>query len=106
MDETGKSAWGWRQNSMIIVDRPTKKITYTDEFYLFKHLSHFVQPGSRVLKSSEGKNHVAFELTDSRIMLLLNNPEEKTKSSNIMIGETPVSVKLQPTSINSIIINI
>lgn len=104
LDETGKSAWGWRQNSMVIVDRNSKEITYTDEFYLFKHLSHFVQPGSHVLKSTEGKDHLAFELNDGRIMLLLNNPEEKTKSIKIMVDENLIKLNLKPRSINSVII--
>lgn len=105
LDETGKSAWGWRQNSMVIVDRDSKEVTYTDEFYLFKHLSHFVQPGSFVLKSTEGKNHVAFQLNDGRIMLLVNNPEDISKSINVKLGKHIIVLNLKPTSINSIIIN-
>ena len=104
LDETGKSAWGWPQNSMIVIDRETKNIKYTDEFYLFKHLSHFVQPGDHCLKSSEGENHVAFKLKDGRIMLLVNNPEETMKTINVLAGQTSVSVKLEPTSINTILI--
>ena len=105
LDETGESSWGWPQNSMIVVDRNKKEVIYTDEYYLFKHLSHFVQPGSYVLKSSEGKNHVAFELNDGRIMLLINNPDESNKTIKIKVGEIPISVNLQPKSVNSVLIS-
>lgn len=104
LDETGKSAWGWPQNSMIVIDKGSKSIKYTDEFYLFKHLSHFVQPGDYFLKSSNGKNHLAFQLKDGRTMLLVNNPDEIPKTLNVSVGVKPVSVQLQPMSINTLLI--
>ncbi|TCL66258.1 glucosylceramidase [Mariniflexile fucanivorans] len=105
LDETGKSAWGWPQNSMVVIDKNSKAITYTDEFYLFKHLSHFVQPGDQLLKSSEGKNHLAFQLKDGRTLVLLNNPEKDLKTVTIKVGNQLVSVEVQPVSINTIILN-
>ena len=87
LDETGKSAWGWPQNSMVVVDRNAKKVTYTDEFYLFKHVSHFVQPGDHYLKSSEGENHAVFKLKDGRIAVLVNNPKDTQETVNIIINE-------------------
>jgi glucosylceramidase len=105
LDETGMSSWGWPQNSLIEIDSKTKEVTYNDEFYLFKHLSHFVQPGAHFLKSSEGENHVAFELADGRIMILINNPEDTTKTVKVLVGTIPVSVEMKPTSINSVIVS-
>ena len=105
LDETGKSAWGWPQNSMVVIDKQTKKITYTDEFYLFKHVSHFVQPGDHYLKSSEGKNHLAFQLKDGRVMVLVNNPESTDKNMNVKVGNQSFNVELQAASINTLIIN-
>jgi len=39
LDETGKSMWGWKQNSMITVTSSTKEVVYNPEFYLLKHFS-------------------------------------------------------------------
>jgi len=105
LDETGESSWGWPQNSMVVIDRDSKEIKYTDEFYLFKHLSHFVQPGDHYLKSSEGKNHMAFKLKNGRTMLLVNNPDEKVKTLNVTVNENLVSVQLQPKSISTLLID-
>ncbi|GAA3650034.1 glycoside hydrolase family 30 protein [Flavivirga jejuensis] len=105
LDETGKSAWGWPQNAMVVIDKQSKNITYTDEFYLFKHVSHFVQPGDSFLKSSEGKNHLAFQLKDGRVMVLVNNPDKVLKTVNIKVGDTMVGLELQATSVNTIIFN-
>lgn len=104
LDETGKSAWGWPQNSMIVIDSESKEVTYNDEFYLFKHLSHFVQPGAHFLKS-EGENHLAFELNDGRIMLMVYNPEDNEKTIRVKIGEANFLVNMQPTSINSVLVS-
>ncbi|MBP1841214.1 glycoside hydrolase family 30 protein [Formosa algae] len=104
LDETGASAWGWPQNSMVVIDTNTKKVTYTDEFYLFKHLSHFVQPGDHLLKSSAGKNHLAYQLQDGRIMVLMYNSELTVKTVTIQIGDDIIGVEVQPTSINSVVV--
>ncbi|WP_299780821.1 glycoside hydrolase family 30 beta sandwich domain-containing protein [uncultured Formosa sp.] len=105
LDETGKSAWGWPQNSMVVIDKNTKKVTYTDEFYLFKHLSHFVQPGDHFLKSSDGENHIAFKLQDGRIVVLFNNTEPNIKTINFKIGTQSFGVEVAATSINTVVLN-
>jgi len=38
------SAWGWKQNALIAINCTNAAVTYTPEFYLFKHFSHFVPP--------------------------------------------------------------
>lgn len=105
LDETGKSAWGWPQNSMVVVDKNSKSVKYTDEFFLFKHLSHFVQPGDHFLKSSEGKNHLAFQLKDGRVVVLVYNSEDVLKTLSLKVGDKAIAVKVQPKSINTIVLN-
>ena len=57
---------GLAQNSLVRVNRQTREVVYTDEFYLMKHLSHFVQPGSRRLKVSAPGNMLAFRNHEAR----------------------------------------
>ncbi|MCG9793174.1 glycoside hydrolase family 30 protein [Flavobacterium algicola] len=104
LDQTGKSAWGWPQNSMVVIDKESKAVKYTDEFYLFKHLSHFVQPGDHLVKSSEGKNHLAFQLKNGKIAVLINNPDDKVQSIQLQIKDKSVAIAVQPKSINTVII--
>lgn len=106
LDETGKSAWGWPQNSMVVVDSKSKEVTYNDEFYLFKHLSHFVQPGDHYLKSSSGKDHIAFKLKDGRIVVLINNTEDDAKTIQLKVGDMPFAVDVKGKSINTIVVNV
>ncbi|GIZ09734.1 hypothetical protein [Flavobacterium sp. UMI-01] len=105
LEKKGMSSWGWPQNAMVLIDKEAKTIRYTDEFYLYKHLSHYVQPGDHYLKSSEGKNHIAFKLKDGRVMVLVNNPETTDKEMNFKIGNQSFSAVLAPSSISSIVVS-
>jgi glucosylceramidase len=105
LDETGMSSWGWPQNSMIVIDKNTKEVTYNDEFYLFKHLSHFVKPGDNLLKSSKGKNHIAYKSKDGSTVILVNNPNKENKTIKIKVGSKTVLAKLKATSINTILVS-
>lgn len=45
----GLSHWGWPQNSLITVDAAARSYKFNQEYYLMKHVSHFVLPGARRL---------------------------------------------------------
>ncbi|RJE74012.1 glycoside hydrolase family 30 beta sandwich domain-containing protein [Reichenbachiella sp. MSK19-1] len=104
LDETGSSAWGWPQNSMVVVDRDSKQVKYTDEYYLFKHISHFVQPGDRFLKS-EGKNQLAFKKADGTVVVVLYNGAEQNSLRTVKIGDQKVNLDLKPRSISTVSIS-
>lgn len=105
LDETGESAWGWPQNSMVVIDREKKAVKYTDEFYLLKHFSHFIQPGDRLLKSTEGANHLAFKRKDGSIVLVVYNGEEDTKTTTVEVGDKSVNLNLKANSISTVTID-
>lgn len=98
LNETGKSQWGWKQNSMITIDGATKKITYNPEFYLMKHFSYFIKPGAKKLESPD-ENLIAFKNQDSIIIFYYNpgSQVEKTFSA----GNNSFTVKLPEKSFNT-----
>ena len=84
LNETGKSQWGWKQNSMITIDSKTKKVRYNPEFYLMKHLSALVNPGSKYLVVEKGgENIMAFKNHDSVIVFCYNLNQSKDTTFNI-----------------------
>jgi len=105
LDETGKSAWDWSQNSLVIVDRNARQVRYTDEYYLMKHLSHFVRPGSRVLKVSDDKNVLAFLTQEGRVAVIIYNHKEEDRSLSLKVGDSKADVLLKAKSINTIVFN-
>ena len=103
LNETCKSWWDWAQNTLVIVDRKTRRVRYTDEYYLMKHLSHFVQPGSRLLKVSDDKNTLAFRSHDGKIVIVAYNPKDNEQSCCFKVGDKNVSVMLKGKSINTLV---
>lgn len=103
LDETCKSWWEWAQNTLVIVDRNTKQVKYTDEFYLMKHLSHFVQPGSRFVASSDKQNMLAFKTADGKFVVVCYNPDDNERVYVCRINSKSYKTKLKPKSINTIV---
>ena len=105
LENGGMSSWGWPQNSMVSIDREKKSFRYNDEFYLMKHLSRFVQPGSRLLKlEGEGKNALAFQTAEKEVVLVIYNPEASQQEKVIKVDDRTINVSLKPRSLNTLVL--
>lgn len=105
LDQSGKSTWGWKQNAMITVNSYTKKVTFTPEFYLMKHFSHFINPGAHNLMTSNlNRDVIAFQNPDGEIVVVAANNDKKAKNIAVKIKNMSFSVKLEAMSFNTFII--
>jgi glucosylceramidase len=107
LNETGLSTWNWMQNSMITVDRVSKKVIFNPEFYIMKHFSKFIKIGAKRLESLgdyEG-NYIAFKNPDESITVIINNFRSEVKKVEVSLAESEESfiVELQPDSIYTLI---
>jgi glucosylceramidase len=101
----GISRWGWAQNSLLVVDPDAKTYNYSNEYYLLKHVSHFVMPGAKKLDATgEYKDLLAFLNPDKSIVVVLANQEQSEKQVNIKINDKVYSPKLSPNSFNTLVI--
>ncbi|UMB53317.1 hypothetical protein MKD41_13380 [Lutibacter sp. A64] len=108
LDETGKSQWGWKQNSMISIDRTSKAITYNPEFYLMKHLSAFVKPGAvKLATTGDTDNAIVFynEAENEVVVLAYNNAEENNELK-LNVNNQEINALLDAKSFNSIAISL
>jgi glucosylceramidase len=106
LEEGGLSRWGWRQNSLVTVDKTTGKYRYTYEYYLMKHVSHYVLPGARFLPvSGEFTDMVAFRNTDGGYVLVIHNTNDTAIKPVIKIGNQTISATIKPHSFNTILLN-
>jgi glucosylceramidase len=102
LDETGKSTWGWNQNALVSVNQNTKQVSYTPEFYLFRHFSHFVPKGSVKLKSyGNFDDAIAFCDVGGKVVLIAVNSQLECRSVNIKIGGRSLNVNLPARSFNT-----
>jgi glucosylceramidase len=102
LDNTGKSSWGWAQNMLISVNKDTKEIIYNPEFYLMKHLSHFVMPGAHRIQTSGGEDSLAFVNPDGTMVLIVVNPENSPKTATVEVGDSKFEVAIKAKSFNTL----
>lgn len=108
LDETGKSQWGWKQNSMISIDSKSKKIVYNPEFYLMKHLSAFVEPGDVKLGATgEADNTIAFYgAAKNEVKVLCYNELDENAVFKFNINGQEVKVELPAKSFNTLVLSL
>ncbi len=101
--EGGISTWGWKQNSLVTVDPETHTFQYNHEYYLMKHLSHYVQPGAKFVNSSgEFDNLLAFENPDGSMILIIQNEEDADKTVTVKLGEENLALNLKADSFTTV----
>ncbi len=104
LDESGMSTWGWKQNSMISINRYTRKPQYNFEFYVMKHFSHFVQPGAvRIQINGETNNAVAFKNPDGSIVVNVKNDSFNPQLVTFKLGNTMAQVTVPNAAVGSLI---
>ncbi|NDV80579.1 glycoside hydrolase family 30 beta sandwich domain-containing protein [Bacteroides sp. 51] len=102
LDDTGKSMWGWKQNALISINKETGKVTYNPEFYIMKHVSHFVSSGAyRLLTLAEKNDHLAFINPDGKIIVVVVNKENTEKTIHIQINGKVYPVSMKAKSFNT-----
>lgn len=101
LDESGLSSWGWKQNSMISINRSTKEVIYNDEYYVMMHFSRFIEPGAKRISASGCADGglIAFKNPDSSIILLAGNFSEKKNITEICLDGQCFKVELEPSSL-------
>jgi len=105
LDETGKSRWGWKQNSLITINTKTREIIYNPEYYLFMHLSHFIKPGARELSVSGTFNDIlAFKNKDGKTIVIIQNAGQKEMDLSVKISNKLIQLRLKPLSFNTLVI--
>jgi O-glycosyl hydrolase len=72
------------QHPVVIINRKTKKVTYTGLYYYLAHFSKFIRPGAYRIQSignQEQLNYAAFVNTDGTIILNIINNGDLTDCS-------------------------
>ena len=99
--EGGISRWGWAQNSLVTVDSTNKTCSYTYEYYVMKHFSHYVLPGANRLETSGDENVLAFVNPDGNTVIIAGNPTSEKRTLHIKIGNRQIAPELEAHSFNT-----
>jgi glucosylceramidase len=97
----GTSNWNWVQNSMVTINANTKAVVYHPEFYVMKHLSHFVSKGAKRIGLSGYDDALAFKNPDGRMIIIIANQEGQNKNVKLSVDGKTVKACLKANSFNT-----
>ena len=104
LNADGMSPWGWKQNALVSVDPVRKTVRYNPEFYIMKHLCHWVNPGSVRLEIGSRDDILAFDNTDGTTTLVVVNRSDSARRLAIKLKNRFLNVELPPHSFHSALI--
>ncbi len=102
-DQSGMSTWGWAQNSLVTVDTGAKTFRYNHDYYLLKHLTHFVDVGARsVATTGTCDDALAFLNPNGSVVLLVRNQLPHIQMLQIQIRDRAIAIELPPDSVGTL----
>jgi glucosylceramidase len=103
----GRSTWGWPQNSLITVDPAQQTVTYNPEFYVMKHITQWVTPGSVRLElaGSWSGNALAFETPAGATVVVCANPFTEPVELVVEAAGGRSQLPLEAQSFNTLLVN-
>jgi glucosylceramidase len=102
-DRSGKSTWGWAQNTLVSVDTAAKTYRYTPDYYLLKHLTHFVDLGARSIETTGTcDNALGFVNPDGAVVVLLRNELPHAQMVQVQALQQTLTVELPPDSVSTL----
>ncbi|MFI3316091.1 MAG: glycoside hydrolase family 30 protein [Rikenellaceae bacterium] len=104
--EGGISRWGWAQNSLVVVDPADNSYRFTHEYYLMKHISHFVEVGARYIAVPDDFEGLAFENPDGKIVVLYAEREGEDTTLNLSIDSKEYTLAVAANSFNTFVFRV
>jgi glucosylceramidase len=92
------------QHPVVIIDRRSKKVTYTGLYYYLAHFSKFVRPGDVRIKTTgslDGVRVMAFKTPDGEIVTELMNSKDKHVEMAVKFEDRVLRLKLPAISITT-----
>ena len=101
----GLSHWGWRQNSLVVVDAEKRTWSWTHEYYVLKHLSRYVRRGAKRIRLDGDPNAaMAFVNPDGSIVVALRNASGAESRVAVAAGDRSRTVALPADSVSTLVI--
>ena len=91
----------------MTVDTEAKTFRYNFEYYLLKHLSHFVRPGAKRLDVrgwSGYDNLLAFVNPDQSVVIMMQNELCQELPVRVKAGDKVIAATLEADSFNTFVV--
>ena len=102
-DQGGMSTWGWPQNSLVSVDTTAKTFHYNHDYYLLKHLTHFVDVGARSIEVTGTCDDVlGFSNPNGTPVLLVRNDLSHAQMVQVRARDRAFVIELPSDSVGTL----
>jgi glucosylceramidase len=83
----------WPQNALLAIDREARTLRITPAYYVFRHLSQYVDPGA-VRVDVQGGNALSFQNPDGSIVTTLFNEGSAPSSTTLSVAGSLVQFEI------------
>ena len=83
----------WPQNALLVVDRAANRLIETPAYYVFRHLSYFVDPGATRIEATGG-DALAFRNPDGSLIAIVFNSGSQNATVAVAIGGSTFQVQV------------
>ena len=98
-----KSTWGWAQNALVSVDTAARSYHYNHDYYLLKHLTHYVDVGAKALEvTGTCDDALAFVNPDGAVVMLLRNELARPQMVQVDVLGRTLTVELAADSVSTL----
>ena len=89
------------------VDTAAKTFKYNYEYYLMKHLSHFVKPGTKrldIFSLTGYENLLVFANPDESVVIMMQNDLCQEMPVRVKVGDKVIASTLEADSFNTFVV--
>ena len=104
LKDNGISPWGWKQNALVQVNSANNQPNYTAEYYAFKHYSHLIPPGSKILATDEANLVLSALTPDGAIVIVAGNTSTAQKTLTMDVDGSYLTATLPANSFTSYVV--
>jgi glucosylceramidase len=98
-----RSTWGWAQNSLVTVDTEAKTYQFNHDYYILKHVSHFVDLGAiRIEITGTCDDALAFQNPGGSIVAIMRNELAHPQLVEVGLHGQGVVVELPADSLGTL----
>jgi glucosylceramidase len=77
----------WKQNALLTVDVQAAKLNVTPTYYVFRHLSQYVEPGAVRIATAGSDDALAFKNSDQSIVTVVYNSSAQAKTTTLAVRD-------------------
>lgn len=104
LNETSTSGWGWKQNSLINIDRDKGVVTYNPDYAPLSLLSRYIRPGDQCLNVETKKGAALAIRNNDRLVVFLQNNEKTTSTRYLSVEGNIYSAEVPAQSLCALIL--